>query len=341
MAKRDDFGYDSEPGTDGTFRGEHETGGPPMNGTAKALITFYTATVLGCVSSGTHQRTLTELEETRETLAKTVAAFEAYKKQSTAETEALKQQLETVWHALDDANTRIMDMTARIESEQSQVAELKVDKQRLLGATAAAQGEIERTRATVRQQEADLKAEMAEKARLEEERAAKDAEIQRLTQTHADLTKSLEAEIAKGDVRIKQVRDRLTINMVDRVLFESGQGQVKPAGLRVLKQVSDILKNVKDKQIRIEGHTDNVPIGGRLKSRYPTNWELSTARATSVVRFLIEEGGVDRANLSAVGYADMRPIASNATEEGRTANRRIEITLYPKDLSEIASQIRP
>jgi chemotaxis protein MotB len=235
-----------------------------MKGTAMALIMMCSVTILGCVGSGTHQRTLAELEETRETLAKTAAE------------------------------------KARVEQERA-----------------------------------------AEKARLEQERAAKEAEINRLTQTHADLTKSLEAEIARGDIRIKQVRDRLTINMVDRVLFDSGQGQVKPAGLRVLKQVCDILKNVTDKQIRIEGHTDNVPIGGKLKTRFPSNWELSTARATSVVRYLIEEGGVDRAYLSAVGYADMRPVASNATEEGRTANRRIEITLYPKDLSEIASQIKP
>ncbi|MGH7236352.1 MAG: OmpA family protein [Nitrospiraceae bacterium] len=312
-----------------------------MNGTAMALIMVGAATVLGCVGSGTHQRTLAELEETRETLAKTVAAFESYKKQTAAEMDGLNKHLGAVAHALDDANTRIMDLTATVESEQSQVAELRVDKQRLMSATAAAQGEIDRTRATVKQREEDLKAEMAEKARLEKERAAKEAEIKRLTQTHADLTKSLEAEIAKGDIRIKQVRDRLTINMVDRVLFDSGQGQVKPAGLRVLKQVSDILKNVADKQIRIEGHTDNVPIGGKLKSRFPSNWELSTARATSVVRYLIEEGGVDRVHLSAVGYADMRPVASNDTEEGRTANRRIEITLYPKDLSEIAGQIKP
>ncbi len=162
-----------------------------------------------------------------------------------------------------------------------------------------------------------------------------------MTRTHEELTKSLQAEIAKGDIKIKQVRDRLTINMVDRVLFDSGQSQVKPAGLKVLKQVSDILKNVPDKQIRIEGHTDDVPIGARLKGRFPTNWELSTARATSVVRYLIEEGGVDRASLSAVGYADTRPLAGNDTEEGRTANRRIEIALYPKDLSEIASQLTP
>ena len=95
-----------------------------------------------------------------------------------------------------------------------------------------------------------------------------------------------------------------------------------------------------DKQIRIEGHTDNVPITGKLKSRYKTNWELSTARATTVVRYLIDTGGVGKQHLSAVGHADTRPVASNETDEGRSANRRIEITLYPKDLSEISEELQ-
>jgi chemotaxis protein MotB len=185
-----------------------------------------------------------------------------------------------------------------------------------------------------------LKAEEAEKARLEQERAAKEAEIQRLTKTHDDLAKSLQDEIAKGDIKLKQVRDRLTINMVDRVLFDSGQAQVKPAGLKVLKQVSDVLKKVADKQIRIEGHTDNVPIGVKLREKFATNWELSTARATSVVRYLIEEGGIDRTMISAGGYADTRPVESNDTEAGKSSNRRIEIVLYPKDLAEIVSADR-
>jgi chemotaxis protein MotB len=291
-----------------------------MQRTVLAMITISAVMLAGCVSSGAHQRTLAELEETRETLAKTAAA-----------TARLEQE-----RAAKEAEIQRLTQTQEdLTKSKEQVAAA------LTEARAQAQEETSRLQATLEQEKARLKAEEAEKVRLEQERAAKEAEIQRLTQTHADLTKSLQAEIAKGDIRIKQVRDRLTINMVDRVLFDSGQGQVKPAGLKVLKQVSDILKNVTDKQIRIEGHTDNVPIGGKLKSRFPSNWELSTARATSVVRYLIDEGGVDRANLSAVGYADMRPVASNATEEGRTANRRIEITLYPKDLSEIASQIKP
>ncbi|MFQ5992919.1 MAG: flagellar motor protein MotB, partial [Nitrospiraceae bacterium] len=135
--------------------------------------------------------------------------------------------------------------------------------------------------------------------------------------------------------------DQLRINMVDRVLFDSGQGHVKPAGLKVLKQMSEVLRTVGDKQIRIEGHTDNVPIGPKLVNRFPTNWELSTARATSVVRYLTDKGGIATDTISAVGYADTRPVADNDSEDGRTANRRIEIVLYPKDLSSIASQLNP
>ncbi len=340
-----------------------------MKYTAVAVITLSAMLVTGCITKGTHTQTLAELEEARKASAKTAAEFDSFKKQATAEAEGLKKQLEAAQQdlgsaktALDDANTRIgalekekeqttsslaesrdqvRDLTAKLEAEKSQVASLQEDKQRLMSGATTAQEEIARLQATLQQEKERLKAEEAEKARLEQERAAKEAEIQRLTKTHADLTRSLEAEIAKGNIRIQQVRDRLTINMVDKVLFDSGRADVKPAGLKVLKQVSDILKNVTDKQIRIEGHTDNVPIGAKIKERFPTNWELSTARATSVIRYLIENGGVGRANISAGGYADTRPVASNDTEEGRTSNRRIEIVLYPKDLSEIASQMKP
>jgi chemotaxis protein MotB len=155
-----------------------------------------------------------------------------------------------------------------------------------------------------------------------------------ITAALSELSKTLQADIARGDITIQKGRDRLTITMVERVLFDSGQAQLKSTGLDVLRQLSAILKSQPDKQIRVEGHTDNVPIGAKLKERFPTNWELSTARATSVVRFLVDDGGLDPANLSAVGYADTRPIGSNEVEEGRMANRRIDIVLYPKELAD-------
>lgn len=263
----------------------------------------------------------------RETLAAQVAALTAELNQTQQRISALTGELAT-----------LSDEAARTRQERDGLAAQVQKQQRAL---ATSEETVKRLQAMLQEQEERLKAEAMDKIRLEQERAAKEAEILRLTQTHADLTKSLEAEIAKGEIRIKQVKDRLMINMVDRVLFDSGQAHVKASGLKVLKQLSAILKQTHDRQIRIEGHTDNVPIGAKLKERFPTNWELSTARAISVVRYLIEEGGVDPAKLSAVGYADTQPLASNDTEEGRAANRRIEIILYPKDFSEVAQTLEP
>jgi len=298
-----------------------------MKTSAISAIALGGLLVSACVSTGTHQATVDELAAARKATADTTAAFDAFKKKSAEETAALQRTIEAANKNIEESQKALADATTRLVA-------LEKEKEQLTATVTGASGKA-------RDLETKLASEEAEKALLEKERAAKEAEILRLTKTHEDLEKSLQAEIEKGDIRIKQVRDRLTINMVDRVLFDSGKAQVKPAGLKVLKQVSDILKNVADKQIRIEGHTDNVPIGAGLKGRFPTNWELSTARATSVVRYLIEQGGVDRVNLSAVGYAETRPVAGNDSEEGRTSNRRIEIVLYPKDLTEIASEMKP
>ncbi|MCH6556644.1 MAG: OmpA family protein, partial [Nitrospirae bacterium] len=270
--------------------------------------------------------------------------------QAAADRETLAAQLTALSDELEHSKQRISSLTGELATLSDEAAGIRQERDELTARVRSQQetmGATERTlailteeqdqlQAKLKQQAAQFEAEEAEKARLEREQAAKEAEIARLTQTHAELTKSLESEIAKGDIQIQQVRDRLRINMVDRVLFDSGRAQVKPDGLKVLKRVSDILKHVTDKQIRIEGHTDNVPIGPKIIERFPTNWELSTARATSVVRYLIEKGGMNRASLSAVGYAENRPVASNETLEGRAENRRIEIVLYPKDLSDIA-----
>lgn len=423
----------------------------------KSLATIFGFSLLcmalgGCVTSGAHQQTMDELERLRKTSAQTEAAFEAFKKQTEAERQQLKneiaalnqdkaklsselsaeqavgRQLEQVGTELrrerEELHTQADDLRRRIETVQGELAstgrtladaearnssltteagrlnklagELETqairaadldkrlseqnqelgslrhaaaDREALAAKASATTDDLERTKqrlaaltgnlaalsdtsartaeerdrlaAEIRKQQERLQTEESEKARLERERAEKEAEIQRLTRTREELDRAFQAEVQKGDIRIKQVRDRLTINMVDRVLFDSGQAQVKPAGLKVLKQVSDVLRTVTDKQIRIEGHTDNVPIGSKIKARFPTNWELSTARATSVVRYLIEQGGVNRGYLSAIGYADNRPVVANDSEEGRQANRRIEIVLYPKNLAEIASQIGP
>ena len=173
-----------------------------------------------------------------------------------------------------------------------------------------------------------------ENARLKQDIAnlqkAKEEEVQRTSKTYEDLLEKMKGEISQGQVTISELKGKLTVNMVDAVLFDSGKAEVKPEGLEVLQKVVDIVKDVKDKAIRIEGHTDNIQIGGALARRYPTNWELSAARAINVTRYL-QQQGVDPAVLASVAYAEFKPVADNGSEEGRAKNRRIEIILVPKD----------
>jgi chemotaxis protein MotB len=157
----------------------------------------------------------------------------------------------------------------------------------------------------------------------------KEAEIQRLASAHDQLVKELQAEIENKEIQITQLADRLSVSLVDKILFPSGEAEITPAGLKVLERVGNIIKNVQDKIIRVEGHTDNVPIHPRLQKQFPTNWELSTARANNVVRFLQEKVGMDPSRLQAVGLSEYHPIASNETASGRSQNRRIEIALLP------------
>ena len=335
---------------------------------APVLAMLCAMAVGGCVSTETHTKALAELEAAKKTSAQQAADLDALKKRSQAQTDQLQQQLAGLQQNLDQeatqrktAEQQTAALTEERESLKARSEELNSElgnvrgqitdlEQQLASGGASAQEEI----AKLQKQASDLEANAARIAKereqlrqeqsrlaatLEQERQAKEEEIKRLTRTQEELSKSLQDEISKGNITIQQVRDRLTINMVDRVLFDSGQAQVKPAGVKVLKQVGDVLNKISDKQIRIEGHTDNVPISSKLQDRFKTNWELSTARATTVVRYLIDQGGVERQYLSAIGYADTHPLASNDSDEGRSSNRRIEIVLYPKDLKQIAGQL--
>ncbi len=143
------------------------------------------------------------------------------------------------------------------------------------------------------------------------------------------ITKALEEKFGKSLV-VSQHQDRLVLTLLGQVLFESGEAELTPLGLQVMNKVGQVLATFPEKHIQVEGHTDNNPIYGELQKHYPTNWELSTARATTVVRYLIEQTGMERKQFSAAGYADTRPVQTNSTEEGRAQNRRVEIVLYPE-----------
>lgn len=165
--------------------------------------------------------------------------------------------------------------------------------------------------------------------KIKEVSKEKEKEISQLKSTYEELISGLENEIEKGEITITRLADQLNVKIVDRIIFPSGQAEITPEGVKVLQRVGKILKQVQDKHIKVEGHTDNVPIHPNIQEQFPTNWELSVIRATNVVRFLIQDVGIDATNLEAAGFAEFKPVASNQTKRGRARNRRIEILLLP------------
>jgi chemotaxis protein MotB len=128
-------------------------------------------------------------------------------------------------------------------------------------------------------------------------------------------------ELLKGRVRTRMDSRGLIVSLGEVGFFDSGSDEIKPEGRALLDTLATSLMTL-DNQIRVEGHTDNVPIHS---GRFPSNWELSTARATSVVSYLVSKFGLSPERLSAAGYAEFRPTASNDMEEGRARNRRVDI----------------
>lgn len=145
-------------------------------------------------------------------------------------------------------------------------------------------------------------------------------------QTYRELNQKFEAEIKADQVQIQQLQDRLKVTMVDQILFPEGGWEIHRKGEETLDKIIPTLKSLQNQRIVVEGFTDNVPIGPALRSRFPSNWELSTARATDVVRYLVAKG-VSPNMRSAQGFGDSRPLASNETPQGRAKNRRVEIVI--------------
>lgn len=128
-------------------------------------------------------------------------------------------------------------------------------------------------------------------------------------------------EQSRGSVQVGTARDGVAISLAGNALFDSGKAELKPEGLALLDALAERVRELPN-QIRIEGHTDNTPIATPL---YPSNWELSSARATTVARYLAERGGISPGRLIAAGYGEHRPVASNETREGRARNRRVDV----------------
>lgn len=204
------------------------------------------------------------------------------------------------------------ELRATLEQSRSQIDTLKAS-------LANSKGKIEELQ---EQKEAALR---TQKNLEQEMRAA--------LRTQKSLEQEMRAALESKDITISQLQGKLTVNILDRILFDSGEAVLKPEGEGVLKKIAGILAQYPNRQIHVIGHTDNVPIKASARNRFASNWELSTARATAAVRFLSEQAGVDPRRLGALGYGEYHPVADNATPDGRAKNRRIALVVLSEELA--------
>ncbi len=230
-----------------------------------------------------------------------------------ARSRALDQELEIQETRGEELGRRVRDLQRSEESLQLERTSLDEERLELLDSLE-----------DMRSGNAGLR----EQLELERQtRQSREAEITALSGTYQSLVEELESEVASGQIEIHRLRGRLQVRALDQILFDSGRTQIKPEGRVVLAAVAEQIRKIPDHRVRVEGHTDTVPI---RTERFPSNWELSAARASGVVRFLAQQG-LSPAKLSAEGFGPYQPIAPNDTREGRARNRRIEIVLVPEE----------
>ncbi len=188
---------------------------------------------------------------------------------------------------------------------------------------------LEQDNAALKQQTGSLEQKNKE---MEQQKAALEASSQQRQKQYDALVQGLSKEVEKGQLQVRQYQNMLAVDLAEQIFFDSGRAALKAGGKDVLKKVADALKGYESKIIRVVGHTDNVKVAKSLQGTFPTNWELSVARATNVVRFL-QDAGIPPERMIPSGRGEYDPVAPNDTPEGRQKNRRIEIMLIDKSLA--------
>ncbi len=190
--------------------------------------------------------------------------------------------------------------------------------------TAQIRSELTEAQAAIKRAEAEAKATQERLAESQAKIGELEKEKEAAVQSQQSLEDEMRSALESRDVTISQLQGKLTVNILDRVMFDSGEAQLKPDGEAVLRKVAKILAEHPELKIHVIGHTDNVPIRASARNRFPSNWELSTARAAAVVKYFVEEEKIDPKRFIVSGYGEFKP-RFPPTPENRAKNRRVEI----------------
>lgn len=275
-----------------------------------------------CVSKNTFQQKVNEAN----LLSRDVAELNATIAQ-------LRQDKKELLDDLSKLNARLVDVLQQNSKLQRDLLAAYATQERQEGNLSLHQQQINAMRGQLAdmQQTNDQLLKTIEELNqaLEKEKVAREARLAKVKNTYDQLVGALEQEIQRGELTISNLEGQLSVNLLNNILFDSGETTIKKEGQKVLQSLGDVLNKFPDKALQIAGHTDNVQISNRLIERFPSNWELSTARATSVVHFLQDKVGLPGERLIAAGLSEYQPVADNETPEGRAQNRRIQILLVP------------
>jgi chemotaxis protein MotB len=231
------------------------------------------------------------------------------------------------------------DKNQEIEALRTQRGTLDSQVQGLQSQRTSLEGQkvkLEEERGSLEVQAAELRRQVDA---LEQQKAQLLTASKQTQSQYDSLVRNLTEEVKKGQLQVRQYKDMLTVDVAEQLLFDSGRADLKQSGKAVLKKVGEALKGYEDKVIRVVGHTDNIPITKSLQKTFPSNWELSVARATTVVRYL-QEVGVPPERMIASGRAEYQPIGENDSVDGRRKNRRTEITLVDRNAAQEATPPR-
>lgn len=283
-----------------------------------ALSLVVLSGISACVTSGTHEAVVADLDEARDVQEDLRADLEAQRER----TDSLSEE----W-AAEEAGLR-----AEIGRLEEDLAEMEERWQRATDRFEEARTEVYRLETILNERGSEYR---RLQNRLESLRAI-EREVRQRNQIYEEVIGRFQSLIDAEQLSVSIDRGRMVIQLPQDVLFPSGSATLGSDGRQTLGEVGSALADLGDRQFQVEGHTDDVPISNE---RFASNWELSTARALSVVRLLIESGA-DPGNLSAAGYGEYQPVAGNETPEGRRQNRRIEIVMLP-NLDVIASTELP
>ncbi len=248
----------------------------------------------------------------------------------------LKNQISILQLQLNNYQNKTLNYASTIEEKESLLKQIVsnlnnclVNSKDVEASLQTAQSQVINLKGMVEQARAEQVIMGKQLSNLESEKAEMALKLTEVKKTFDTLIRELHDKIETKEAVIKDYDKKFSVTFIDRVLFYSGKAAITTAGQDVLKKTGDILSKMRFGVIRIAGHTDNVRIRRGWRGRFPTNWELSSARAAAVARFFQKENNISPEKMEVVGFGSHRPIASNTTREGRAKNRRVEITIAP------------